>query len=113
MIIINNERREKKELIATKFSEINIMHKEIEVLENELGQPVTWLEKTVKRIILDNEALVLLTINAKLLIDYLFESDITAEKVEGNTYVYVEYILPEHEVILLNYGAEIEINENI
>lgn len=112
-IIVNNERKEKRELIATKWGEINTLHREIETLENEIRQPVAWLENTAKRIILDNNDIVLLTINAKELVDYLFESDITAEKVDDKTYVYVGYILPEHEQILLAYGAEIEINENI
>ena len=112
-IIVNNERKEKRELIATKWDEINALHREIEVLDEEIRQPVAWLENTAKRIILDNDDIVLLTINAKELVDYLFESDITAEKVDDKTYVYVGYILPEHEQILVAFGAEIETNENI
>jgi hypothetical protein len=112
-IIINNERNEKRALIAEKFTAINAMHREIETLEDELRLPVEWYEQTAMRIILDNNSIVLLTINAKALIDYIFASDITVEKVDAKSYIYVSYINEAHEPILVGFGAVIETNENI
>ena len=108
MIIENNSIEQKQAQIAAIWEEIHTLHQQREALEAELKQPVAWLENTEKRIIIDDGDAVRLTINAKALIDYLFSSDITAEKIGDKTYVYVNYILPEHETILLLYGAEIE-----
>lgn len=108
MIIENNTIEQKRAQIAAIWEQIHTLHQQREALENELKQPVEWLENTAKRIIIDDGDAVRLTINAKALIDYLFQSDITAEKIGDKTYVYVNYILPEHESVLLLYGAEIE-----
>ena len=108
MIIENNSSEQKQAQIAEIWNQIHELHQQREALEEELRQPVPWLENTEKRIIIDDGDAVRLTINAKALIDYLFNSDITAEKIGNKTYVYVNYILPEHETILLMYGAEIE-----
>jgi hypothetical protein len=108
MIIENNIIAEKQAQIAAIWEEIHTLHQQRESLEAELLQPAGWYENTAKRIIIDDGDAVRLTINAKALIDYLFSSDITAEKIGDKTYVYVNYILPEHESILILYGAEIE-----
>lgn len=108
MITENTTNTEKQAQISAIWEEIHTLHQQRETLENELKQPVAWLENTAKRIIIDDGDAVRLTINAKALIDYLFQSDITAERVEDKTYVYVNYILPEHESLLILYGAEIE-----
>ena len=108
MITENTERQEKRSQIAAIWAQIHELHQQREALEIELTQPIPWLENTAKRIVIDDGDAVRLTINAKPLIDFLFNSDITAEKVDDKTYVYVNYILPEHETILLLYGAEIE-----
>ena len=108
MIIENTTIEQKKAQIAAIWEQIHTLHQQREALEAELKQPVAWLENTSLRIVIDDGDAVRLTINAKALIDYLFNSDITAEKIGDKTYVYVNYILPEHEEILLLYGAEIE-----
>lgn len=112
MIIENNRNEIIQAQIDQYWGEINERHRAIEQLEEAKRQPVEWEEQTTLRIILDNDDVVKLTINAKELIDYLFESDITAVKVDGKVYVYVNFILPEHQEILLQYGAEIETNQN-
>ena len=87
------------------------MQKEQEIfaLEEQLRQPAPWHEDTPLRIVISSDDAVKLMINAKALIDYLFESDITAIKESENTYVYVSYLLPEHETILKANGAEVEV----
>ena len=114
MITINNRNEILQQQIDTAWGEINERHRLIEALEQAKREPVAWKEQTEKRIIIDDNDAVMLTINAKPLIDYLFENEtITAEKVDDKTYVYVNYILPEHEAILTANGAEIETNPNI
>lgn len=108
MIIENTTIEQKKAQIYAIDEELHLLHVQRETLVNELIQPVAWLENTSFRIVIDDGDAVRLTINAKQLIDFLFQSDITAEKIGNKTYVYVNYILPEHKEILLLYGAEIE-----
>lgn len=112
-ITVNNRNALLQLQIDTAWGEINERHRLIEALEEAKRAPVEWMEATTKRIVLDNNDIVLLTINAKALIDYLFESDINVEKMGDKSYVYVNFIDPAHEPILLANGAEIETNPNI
>jgi len=114
MITIINRKQEIESQMAECWAIIREKENEMEALRELLRQPVEWDEGTTKRIVMDNASIVNLTINAKALIDYLFENDtIEVVKVDDVAYIYVNYILPEHEAILLANGAEIETNPDI
>jgi len=114
MITVINRKQEIESQMQECWAIIRQKENELEALRELLRQPVEWDEGTTKRIVMDNANIVNLTINAKALIDYLFENDtIEVVKVDDVAYIYVNYILPEHEAILLANGAEIETNPDI
>lgn len=70
-----------------------------------------WLEMTAIRIYLSNEAVIALLMQAKPLVDFVFNSGLTIEQCEGGSYVYVNFILDEHRAILTGAGGIIENRE--
>ena len=112
MVTISNRIELIDSQIAAILAQMEILNAEHSALQLQKLEPVPWHENTDKRIVISSDDAVKLMINAKSLIDYLFNSDITAIKEGENTFVYVNWIEPEHEQILIENGAEIETNES-
>lgn len=71
-----------------------------------------WMEDTALRIFFSYQVITNMLLTSKPLVDLVFNSGLTVEQVDGGSYVYLNYILPEHLGIIQAAGGVVETNEN-
>lgn len=118
MITENTQRQEKRNQIAQLFEQIHLLHVEREALEAELNQPIPWAQDTNFRVKLSPDAMLKIMLADKALFDSIYsDPNILAEKIELDTYVYLNFIyepteehpeLPAHVTLINNSGGIIE-----
>ena len=113
MITISNRISDLNNRIQDCIETINVKNFELMKLQDELLLPAPWEYNTQYRIILTADDTSNLVINYKPLIDYVFSSDLQVIKDNNIFYVYCNFILPEHQIILNTLNITRESNTNL
>lgn len=72
---------------------------------------IAWQDHLcAKRVVLPDESIKNIAINALPLIQYVTESNLTIENTSGQAKIYVNYILDEHKAIFEAFGGHVEDN---
>lgn len=110
-MIQNNETRAAiRTQMAELLAQAKVINESYSALHAQLNEPLPWLEETNFRLVLSDAAIMKIWLQNEALVNAIRQSpDIKAEKDDTTTYVYLNYIYPEDEALIVSCGGNIEL----
>lgn len=90
--------------------QMNALRGRVNELQTAKKQPTPWYQQTSLRLVLTDMVIMKIWLANELLVTAIKQSpDIIAEKDGETTYVYLNYVNPEDEALILQSGGKIEV----
>jgi hypothetical protein len=110
MIVLNEERNAIRAQMAGLLTQAESLNAQYAELKAQLNQPLPWLEDTAMRAIIPDQVLAKIWLQNENLVNAIRQSpDVKAEKDGDITYVYLNFIYPADEALIVSCGGNIEL----